>query len=271
MPTSPGWLASIQHPGPSLSTAVAAGGSAPRSACLDDSHAGNLQRCLGSSAADAPCQLESGSHAPRMFPAMVRVSAPRCPMCHVPQGSPSLSTPRACGLSSRAPGAHLRRAAQADPGRAPGMSAESPKGRAGQSSVPPRRAGLTGVSPLVGGGPARCLSVGAHGAGRRRSAVPPHPPSAGPRRDAPRLTAPARAAGPSSPRRAILPPRKPPVKGAPGGRVPPLHSAQTLDSELPRHDPAPGREDGGGNGEACEAGTWRGQSFTKPCPNGDSF
>ena len=172
---------------------------------------------------------------------------PRCPMCHVPQGSPSLSTPRACGLSSRAPGAHLRRAAQADPGRAPG--AESPKGRAGQSSVPPRRAGLAGVSP------------------QRRSPAP----SAGPRRDAPRLTAPARPAGPSSPRRAILPPRKPPVKGAPGGRVPPLRSAQTLDSELPRQDPTRGREDGGGNGEACEAGTWRGQSFTKPCPNGDSF
>ena len=230
-----------------------------------------LQRCLGSSAADAPCRLESGSHTPRMFPAMVRVSAPRCPMCHVPQGSPSLSTPRACGLSSRAPGAHLRRAAQADPGRAPGMSAESPTGRAGQSSVPPRRARLAGVSPLVGGGPARCLSVGTHGAGRRRSAIPPHLPSAGPRRDAPRLTAPARVAGPSSPRWAILPARKPPVKGASGGRVPPLRSAQTLDSELPRHDPAPGREDGGGNGEACEAGTWRGQSFTKPCPNGDSF
>ena len=136
---------------------------------------------------------------------------PRCPMCHVPQGSPSLSTPRACGLSSRAPGAHLRRAAQADPGRAPG--AESPKGRAGQSSVPPRRARLAGVSPLVGGGPARCLSVG--GAGRRRSAVLPHPPSAGPRRDAPRLTAPARAAGPSSPRRAILPPRKPQSRALP--------------------------------------------------------
>ena len=48
-------------------------------------------------------------------------------------------------------------------------------------------------------------------------------------------------------------------------------SAQTLDSELLRHDPAPGREDGGGNGEACEAGTWRGQTFAKPCPDGDSF
>ena len=227
-----------------------------------------LQRCLGLRL-PMPLSVGVGRHAPRMFPAMVRVSAPRCPMCHVPQGSPSLSTPRACGLSSRAPGAHLRRAAQADPGRAPGMSAESPKGRAGQSSVPPRRARLAGVSPLVGGGPARCLCVG--GAGRRRSAVLPHPPSAGPRRDAPRLTAPARPAGPSSPRRAILPPRKPPVKGAPGGRVPPLRSAQTLDSELPRQDPTRGREDGGGNGEACEAGTWRGQSFTKPCPNGDSF
>jgi hypothetical protein len=193
----------------------------------------------------------------------------RCAMCR--KGSPSLSTPRACGLSSRAPGAHLRRAAQADPGRAPGMSAESPKGRAGQSSVPPRRAGLAGVSPLVGGGPARCLSVGDARRGPPPQRRSPHPPSAGPRRDAPRLTAPARPAGPSSPRRAILPPRKPPVKGAPGGRVPPLRSAQTLDSELPRQDPTRGREDGGGNGEACEAGTWRGQSFTKPCPNGDSF
>ena len=173
-----------------------------------------LQRCLGSSAADAPCQLESGSHAPRMVAAMVRVSAPRCPMCHVPQGSPSLSTPQACGLSSRAPGAHLRRAAQADPGRAPGMSAESPQGRAGQSSVPPRRAGLAGVSPLVGGGPARCLSVGDARRGpppQRRSPAP----SAGPRGDAPRLTAPARAAGPSSPRRAILPPRKPQSRALP--------------------------------------------------------
>lgn len=173
---------------------------------------------------------------------------PRCPMCHVPQGSPSLSTPRACGLSSRAPGAHLRRAAQADPGRAPGQSHR----RAALDNRVSRRGGLGWRES-------------------RRCAVLPHPPSAGPRRDAPRLTAPARPAGPSSPRRAILPLRKPPAKGAPGGRVPPLRSAQTLDSELPRQDPTRGREDGGGNGEACEAGTWRGQSFTKPCPNGDSF
>src|SRR5215831_15968834 len=76
-------------------------------------------------------------------------------------------------------------------------------------------------------------------------AVPPHPPAGGPHRHAPPLTAPATAARPSS-RRAIMSPRKPAVKGAPacGLRVPPLRSAQTLDSDLPRQDLAPGGRTG---------------------------
>ena len=195
-----------------------------------------------------PLSVGVGRHAPRMFPAMVRVSAPRCPMCHAPQGSPSLSTP---GLAA------------------------FPRGLQGHTFGAPRRPTLRELRAQSHRRAALDNRVSRRGGlgwrESRRCAVLPHPPSAGPRRDAPRLTAPARPAGPSSPRRAILPPRKPPVKGAPGGRVPPLRSAQTLDSELPRQDPTRGREDGGGNGEACEAGTWRGQSFTKPCPNGESF
>lgn len=47
--------------------------------------------------------------------------------------------------------------------------------------VPPLRAGPRGLSPRGGGGLARCLSAGgAHGAGRRRRAIAPHPAAAGP-------------------------------------------------------------------------------------------
>jgi len=42
----------------------------------------------------------------------------------------------------------------------------------------------------------------------------------------------------------MLSPRKLPVKGTAYGRVPPLCSGQTLDSDLPRQDPAPVGEDG---------------------------
>jgi hypothetical protein len=43
----------------------------------------------------------------------------------------------------------------------------------------------------------------------------------------------------------MLSPRKLPVKGTAYGRVPPLCSGQTPDSDLPRQDPAPVGEDGG--------------------------
>ena len=58
--------------------------------------------------------------------------------------------------------------------------------------------GRRGVSPLGAAAQARCLSVGTHGAGRRRSAVPPHPPPGGPRRHAPPVDGARGAAGPSS-------------------------------------------------------------------------
>jgi hypothetical protein len=66
-----------------------------------------------------------------------------------------------------------------------------------------------GVSPLVGGGPARCLSVGGRTA--RAAAAAPFPRTrhpAVPTVTHSPVTALARAAGPSYPRRAILSPRK---------------------------------------------------------------
>jgi hypothetical protein len=54
-----------------------------------------------------------------------------------------------------------------------------------------RRLGLAGESRRWGGSVARCLSVGTHGAGDCRRAVPPHPPPGAPRRHAPWVTAPA--------------------------------------------------------------------------------
>ena len=99
--------------------------------------------------------------------------------------------------------------------------------------------GWRGSLAAGGGGPGPLLSVGTHGAGRRRSAVPPHPPPGSSRRHAPRLTALAEPSG-RPPAPGMLLPRKLPVKGAAacGLRVPPLRSGQTPDSELPRQDQA---------------------------------
>ena len=115
------------------------------------------------------------------------------------------AAPRACtatrtrpGLANLLCGGKVRlgaRAAQPQPGSGHGRGITG--GSAGRASVRPWMAGVQGVWPLVGGGPARCLSVGTHGVGRRRSAVPPHPPPAGPAVTHP-ADAPARAAGPSS-------------------------------------------------------------------------
>jgi len=63
----------------------------------------------------------------------------------------------------------------------------------------------------------------------RRQAVPP---------SSTRLTAHAEPLG-RPPAPGMLSPRKLPVKGAAYGRVPPLRSGQTPDSELPRQDLAP--------------------------------
>jgi hypothetical protein len=78
--------------------------------------------------------------------------------------------------------------------------------RIGHQGQPAGQARAPAMGGWAGGEPRRwwaaarpaALALGTHGAGRRRSAVPPHPPPAGPRRHAPQLTAPAKAAGPSS-------------------------------------------------------------------------
>jgi len=113
-----------------------------------------------------------------------------CPMCdnflYVLNGTPS-----------------ARRAVRPGPLRA--WAQGSPRESVGQPrGFPPQAVGLAGeVSPLGAAAQARCLSVGTHGAGRRRSAVPPHPPPGGPRRHAPQLTALAE------------PPGRPPAPGDP--------------------------------------------------------
>jgi hypothetical protein len=128
------------------------------------------------------------------------------------------------------------------PGRAPGMGAGFTEGgRWTDKGSRRRRLGLAG-SLAAGGRRPRpaALALGTHGAGRRRSAVPPHPPPA-----VPAVTHPGDRACQSgwavlhAP--GILSPRKFAVKGATacGLRVPPLRSGQTPDSELPRQDPAP--------------------------------
>jgi hypothetical protein len=110
----------------------------------------------------------------------------------------------------------------------------------------PSRAAEVAGSLAAGGRRPRpaALALGTHGAGRRRRAVPPHPPPGGPRGHASRLIAPARAAGPSSPRRASCRRGSSQSRARPYGRVPPLRSGQAPDSELPRQDPAPAGEDG---------------------------
>ena len=77
------------------------------------------------------------------------------------------------------------------PWPAPSMGAGFTPGRAlgSRGGSRRRRLGSPGKSRRWGAAAqARCLSVGTHGAGRRRSAVPPHPPPGGPRRHAPQLT-----------------------------------------------------------------------------------
>jgi hypothetical protein len=126
------------------------------------------------------------------------------------------------------------------PGRARAGGAEARGEIALDDSEVPRRRrlGSRGSLAVVGGSLARCLSVGTHGAGRCRSAVPPHPPPTRPPAVThprwPRLQElPGRPPAPG-----MLPPGKLPVKGTAYGRVPPLRSGQTPDSELPRQDQA---------------------------------
>jgi hypothetical protein len=108
------------------------------------------------------------------------------------------------------------------------------------------------VSPSWGGRLARCLSVGTHGAGRCRRAVAPHLPPARP----PAVTHPRwpRLQEPPGrpPARGMLSPRKFAVKGTAYGRVPPLRSGQTPDSELPRQ----GRRLPGGRRESRASTQW---------------
>ena len=100
------------------------------------------------------------------------------------------------------------------------MSAKDTKGSVGQAGVPAAgRVRLAGVSPLGGGSLARCLSVGGRTARAtaaaplprtRRQAVPPSRTL---------VTAPARAAGPSSSRPASCRRAKITVKSARCARV----------------------------------------------------
>ena len=140
--------------------------------------------------------------------------------------------------------ARLRRAGPPGPGRAPGMGARLTEEERWTGEGGPAVGAWGCWGSLAAGGrrpgPA-ALALGTHGAGRRRSAVPPHPPPGGARRYVPR--------GSRLPERPGRPPRagrccrreRLPVKGAAacGLRVPPLRSGQTPDRELPRQDPAP--------------------------------
>jgi hypothetical protein len=132
-----------------------------------------------------------------------------------------------------------RRAVRPRPGSGHGRKVHRRKRWTGEGSRR-RRPGAAGLA--VGGRRPRpaALALGTHGAGRRRSAVPPHPPA---RRSPPSrtpVTAPARAAGPSS--RAGRSCRR---ESSLSRALRPTASAslatqgQTLDSEPPRQDPAP--------------------------------
>ena len=92
----------------------------------------------------------------------------------------------AFGAPGRPALAGLRAWAQGPPRESVGQARDSRRRRLG----PPGSLAAAGAAAQ-----ARCLSVGTHGAGRRRSAVPPHPPPGGPRRHAPRLTALAEPSG----------------------------------------------------------------------------
>jgi hypothetical protein len=116
---------------------------------------------------------------------------------------------------STASRARLRRAGPSDPGQAPGSIVGSP-GKCWTGGDSRRwRLGSAGESrPWWAAAQARCLSVG----DARRGPPPQRRSPAPAARQAPPsrtlVTAPARAAGPASARRAILSPRKLPVKGA---------------------------------------------------------
>ena len=78
------------------------------------------------------------------------------------------------------------------------------------------------------------------GAGRCRSAVSPAPAAGGPRRHAPPVTAPARAAGRVLPRRASCRRESSQPRALrPAAYAALASQAQTLDWELPRQEPAP--------------------------------
>ena len=193
--------------------------------------------------------------AARLPRALAALAALRCRICpFIDQDgalrAPWAAIPRTCGFSpglrGHAFGAPDRPAPAGMRARAQGSS----RGSAGQPRVPQQTAGGAGRESRRCWAAARpaAFALGTHGAGRRRSAVPPHPPPGSPRRHAPRLTALAEPSGrPSAP--GMLSPRKLPVKGTAYGRVPPLRSGQTLDGELPRQKPAPVRRTAGN--QAC--------------------
>jgi hypothetical protein len=142
--------------------------------------------------------------------------SPRCPRQdgtatrHRGPAQPgSADRPRACGLIYVFK-ACFRRTRAAWPGLAQGMGAGMTDGTAGRARVPAVGGwGWREVSPLLGGGPARCLSVGERTARAAAAAPfsrtrcrPGRPPSRTP------ASAPAQTAGPSSPPEAIVSPRK---------------------------------------------------------------
>ena len=212
----------------------------------DRHRVGRSGTCLAATTAVDTSQRTSGLS---LLPRPVAMRCRNCPYldqerrrCAAPLARPDTRTRP--GLASFLYGLEAPFGARAFGGPA-GLQAWAQGSPAALDSGVSRRRwpGLAGSLAAGGGGPARCLSVGTHGAGRRRSAVPRHPPPAGPRRHIPPADPRPSPSGraPSSPRRAILSPRKLPVKGATacGLRVPPLRSAQTLDSDLPRQEPAP--------------------------------
>ncbi len=128
-----------------------------------------------------------------------------------------------------------RRAAQPWPGSWE-WARGSPRGvRERDEGAAPLAAGVAGSLAGMGRqlGPLP-LARQRTGAGRCRRAVTPHPPPGGPHRYAPRVAAPARAAGPSSSRRASCRRAKITVKSAPYDRVLRMALRATPDCDLPR-------------------------------------
>jgi hypothetical protein len=143
-------------------------------------------------------------------------------------------------LFSRASRARLWRARPPGPSRDEGKSAGIIEGQrwTAEGSAAGGLAGLAGSLAAAGRRPGPLPLR--WGRTARAAAAAPFPrtrrPPGHPSVTQPPASAPARTAWASSPRRAILSPGNLAVKGATDGRVPPLHSGQTLDCELSRQD-----------------------------------